>query len=96
MTTKHKQTPRVATRKSQEGIPRLQLTTTMDKQTRQQTQPPIIALQMGQLYPLTQLTPLPIRRCLKMFVAWGLVALYLLLVLGCLAASMFVTLIVNE
>ena len=96
MTTMHKQTPRVATRKSQEGIHRLQLTTTMDKQTRQQAQPPIIALQMGQIYPLTQLTPLPIRLCLKMFVAWGLVALYLLLVLGCLAVSMFVTLTVNE
>ena len=96
MTTTHKQTPRVATRKSQEGIHRLQLTTTMDKQTQQQTQPPITALQMGQMYLSTLQTPLPIRLCLKMCVAWGLVALYLLLVLAVLLVSMFVTLIVNE
>ena len=94
MTTMHKQTPRVATRKSQEGIHRLQLTTTMDKQTQQRV--PLHLLPMGQMYLSTLQTPLPIRLCLKMFVAWGLVALYLLLVLGCLAVSMFVTLTVNE
>ena len=95
MTTTHKQTPRVATRKSQEGIHRLQLThTRVDKQTQQRV--PLHLLPMGQMYLSTLQTPLPIRLCLKMCVAWGLVALYLLLVLGFQAVSMFVTLIVNE
>ena len=88
MTTTHKQTPRVATRKSQEGIHRLQLTTTMDKQTRQQIQQPITALQMGQIYPLTHLTHLHIRQCLKTFARWVLAGALALVYLGFLAVNM--------
>ena len=83
-------------------IPKLQVVTRLvrpihipvDKQTQQQAT--LLQLQMGQMYQSTQLMPLRIQLCLKMFVAWVLVALYLLLVLGSLAVSMFVTLIVNE
>ena len=91
-----KQIKQVVTRKLQAVTHRQQQITTMGKQTQQQIQQPITALQMGQTYQSTQLMPLRIQLCLKMFVAWGLVALYLLLVLGCLAVNMFVTLTVNE
>ena len=66
-------------------LPRITMT---DRQTRQHQRQQIQQLPMGQMYPLHQLTHLPIRACLKTFALWVLVVLLVLGSLAFLGASM--------
>ena len=87
MMTMTKQILQEVTPKLQVGIHQRQQTITMDKQIQRHPQLQITALPMGQMYPLTQLTPHHFLQCLKMYVALVLVVPYLLWVLAYLGAN---------
>ena len=83
----HKQILRAVIRKLQVATHQQQQTRIpVDKQTQQQVQ--LHQLPMGQMYPLTPLTLHHTLQCLKMFVVWVLVVLFLLWGLAYLAENM--------
>ena len=84
----HKQIHLAVIPKSQGDIRKQLQTITMDKQTQQQIQQPITALQMGQMYQSIQLTPHHFLQCLKTYVALVLAGVFLPWALAYLVASM--------